>query len=121
MKTEIIIVEPKSKLIPRSQSDLENLEEGSIVRVTHKKPYRNWDIYEGIFDGEAAFMLQSSTNPGEINSFRVRLDKIEFDSIYGAVLPEAGVTMTTYSPEDSWYQDKKGLFIKAGDWRNTDE
>jgi len=113
----ITIMEPKSPSIPRSKSDLENLNAGDLVRVTHSKPYRNWDTYEGVIDGKDAFILQDGRDATIINSFRVSRINLKFDGYFGVVMPETGVEMIQYLEGDKNYESRRGMLIANKHWR----
>ena len=107
----------ESSAVPSSESELCEMTIGNLARVTHIKPYRNLEVYEGEIDGKYSFMFQDSQDPIRINSFRIAKEKIKFDPYYGAFLKEKDTEFVQYKPEDKEYETKKQILIKARDWR----
>ena len=118
-QVNVIMVEGPSSKIPRSESELAQLALGSVVRVTHAFPYRNWDVYEGVVNGKDAFMLQDARDPAKINSFRCKRNELIFCSHYGILMPRIHTSMVQYTPEDSFYDSKKQMLIDARHWRDA--
>jgi hypothetical protein len=117
----ILVVDPVTNEIPRNKADLDSLTRGSFVRVTHKRPYRNWEVYEGLVDGKYSFIHQHPKNKSIITCTRVRAEDLVFEPQqsgrgYGLIL-ECPVEALMYTPGHERYEMAKQMLEEAKDWR----
>ncbi len=117
----ILVTDPITNKIPQSKADLDSLARGSFVRVTHKKPYRNWEVYEGLVSGKYSFIHQHPKNQLIINCTRVKAEELVFETQqsgrgYGLIL-ECPVEALMYTPEHERYEQAKQMLVDAKNWR----
>jgi len=124
IKAEFVVVDPITPEIPQSKADLDSLAAGANIRVTFRRPFRDWGAYEGKVDGNYSIIRQNTENPQQIDSTRVPEGQLEFDTSvqerrYGMVLEGKKLEEVAYLPGHERYETAKQMLIQQDKWRGA--